>query len=64
MDHITVLPLRPLKGGSETLLLCFTNKTDILLIKRRYKVSLHDAPIVWLKMQFCDFANEVAMGVN
>ena len=32
--------LCPLKGGSETLLRRFTNKTDILSINLRYKVSL------------------------
>ena len=32
-----LLPLKPPKGGSETLIRCFTSKTDILSTKLCYK---------------------------
>jgi len=37
-DQSHTLPLSPPKGGSETLLRCFTNKTGIVSIKVCYKV--------------------------
>jgi len=41
------LPLSPPKGGSETLLRCFTNKTTILSIKLCYAVEVGYRTLNW-----------------
>ena len=63
------LPLSHPKGGSETLLRCFTNKTDILSVKllqsffalKLIKAYIApDAPIGWLEDAILfSFANKV-----